>query len=93
MHGNDATNVQGLYPLMFGTRDKPGLAKDISDIKRGNVVLLWIVTIFGGAILVALANLLVAKIGGQAAPVSVINAAPAANAISATDAPKDAKAN
>ena len=66
MHGHDATNTQGLYPLMFGTRDKPGLAKDISDIKRGNVVLLWIVTIFGGAILVALANLLVAKIGGGA---------------------------
>jgi len=66
MNGNDAKNVQGLYPLMFGTRDTSGLVRDIRDIKRGNVVLLWIVTIFGGAILVALANLLVAKIGGGA---------------------------
>jgi len=93
MHGHDATNTQGLYPLMFGTRDTPGLAKDIGDIKRCAKGLLWIVTIFGGAILVAMANLVAAKFGQQAQPVSVINVAPAANAMSATDAPKDAAAN
>ena len=93
MHGNDATNVQGLYPIMFGTREKLGMIQDIRDIKWYGKLALWIVTIIGGAILVALANLVAARIGGQAAPVSAINVAPAANAMSATDAPKDAKAN
>ena len=93
MHGNDATNVQGLYPIMFGTREKLGMIQDIRDIKWYGKLALWALTIIGGAILVALANLVAARIGGQAQPVSVINVAPAANAMSATDAPKDAKAN
>ena len=93
MHGHDATNTQGLYPLMFGTREKLGMIQDIRDIKWYGKLALWALTIIGSAILVALANLVAARIGGQAAPVSVINVAPAGNAMSATDAPKDAAAN
>jgi len=93
MHGHDATNTQGLYPLMFGTRERLGMIQDIRDIKWYGKLALWIVTIIGSAILVALANMVTAQFSQKAQPVSVINVAPAANAMSATDSPKDAKAN
>ena len=67
MHGNDATNVQGLYPIMFGTREKLGMIQDIRDIKWYGKLALWALTIIGGAILVAMANLVAARFNGGGA--------------------------
>ena len=93
MHGHDATNTQGLYPLMFGTSEKLGMIQDIRDIKWYGKIAMWALTIIGGAILVALANMMAAQFSQRDQPVSVINVAPAGNAMSATDTPKDAAAN